>query len=416
MSALVPIRTVVCRRVPATSRKLLAQNAPERGVLVLTATSANEGLAPITRSLLEAMGKDPNLTGGATCSTRYGWPLLSPWLLALGIREVVIDEAQLLPPKVLEELIVLGVGLGIRLWLVVHRPLGEFFPAVLDAWPTEEATTEDLALVLASSGYPPCVVEAEPEVALFPSVPTSEFHYFRAHCRALLPPSEFATVDERYLRAAAETRVWLGSASQPLHAEAVARTLRSVLLDCGSPEEMLTVIRATAAVLLLADILVTCDAAGFIASVAGQGWYLVRRHPDWRALGGYRQPYRAAVCALVAAGLSLEQVAGVTCSAVTADGNRVVASQGGDVVAVSAGGVVHVRAQILSRKAQGADAGDLLFTTAAGAPATVRYLREASTEPTVEAGVELSSGRVSRRRPTPMQWASRLGIRIQSLG
>lgn len=414
MSGLVPIRTVVCRRDPATSRKLQHQNAPERGLLVLTGTPANQGLAPITRALLEAMGKDPQLTGGATCSTRYGWPLLPPWLLALGISEVVVDEAQLLPPKVLEELIVLVLGLGIRLWLVAHRPLGDTFPAVLAAWPTEEASTENLRHVLTRADDAPAGAATEPEVASYPSVPSSEFLLFRAHCRDLLSPDDFALVDDRYLRAAAETREWLKASDHPIHAEAVARELRSVLLDCGSPEEMLTVLRAAAAVLLLADVLLTCDAAGFMASVVDQDWYLVRRHPDWRALGGYRQPYRAAVCAMAAGGLSLEQIVALTCSDVDAAGIWVTPGHGRRIT-VPAGGVAHVRAQLLSRKAWGAEATDLLFLTAEGAPASVRYLREALTEPTVEAGVELSSGRVSRRRPTPMQWATRLGIRIQSL-
>jgi len=339
---------------------------------------------------------------------------LAPWLLALGVREVVVDEAQMLPAKVLEEMIVLVVGLGIRLWLVAHRPLGDTYPAVLAAWPTEEASTEDLDRVFVRADDAPVSGTTEPETFSYPAVPSSEFLLFRARSRDLLSPDDFAFVDDRYLRAAAETREWLDTASRPIHAEAVARELRTVLLDFGSPEEMLTVLRAAAAVLFLADILLTCDASGFKASVVDQDWYLVRRHPDWRTLGGYRQPYRAAVCAMAAAGLSLEQVASLTCSNVDAAG--IWATPGdGRTITVPAGGVAYVRAQLLSRKAQGAEATDLLFLTAEGAPASVRYLREALTEPTVEAGVELSSGRVSRRRPTPMQWASRLGIRIQSL-
>lgn len=415
MSTVHPVHTVVCRREPATSRGLLAQNAPERGVIVLTATPANEGLAPITRALLEAMGKDPQLTGGATCSTRYGWPLLAPWLLALGISDVVVDEAQVLPAKVLQELIVLVVGLGIRLWLVAHRPLGEDYPAVLAAWPAEDATTRELNEVLAVAVLPPGTAGGEPTRTVFPSVPATGFHRFRADCRDLLSASDFAIVDERYLSAADDARSWLVDAPRPLHAEAVARMLRKVLLDCSSPDEMLTVIRGSAAVLLFADILVTCGTDEFRAVVVDQPWYLVRRHPDWKALAGYRQPYRGAVCALAAAALPLGAMTELVCSEVANDGNWA-EDAAARRARVPNDGRVYVRAQLLARQDAGASGSDLLFMTAEGEPATVRYLREALTEPTVEAGVKLASGRVPSRRATPMQWAARLGIQIQSLG
>lgn len=411
MSVIEPVRLLVTRREPVGSRKLLASNAADRGVLVFSATPRNEGPAPVTRGLLEAMGKDPRLTDGATCSTRYGWPLLAPWLLGLDVAEIVVDEAQLLPPAVLQELIVLAAGLGIRLWLVAHRPLGEDYPAVLAAWPTVEATEEALAVALAAPRRVPEPPEVEEARRVIPVVPDSEFLFFRADCRDLLEPGQFAEVDQRYLKAAEDARTWFYGADGPVHAEDVARMLRAVLPECSGPDEMLTVIRASAAVLLLAGVLVTCDAAGLRATVVDQDWYLARRHPDWSALGGYRQPYRAAVCATTAAGFSLDRTAGLVCSEVACDGSWV--GSGGSRVAIAPAGRSFLRCQLLARKESGAGPEDPLFVTAEGAPASVRYLREALTEPTVEAGVELATGRVSRRPPTPGQWAARLGIRIR---
>jgi len=381
-------------------------------VLVLTGSPANEGLAPITRALLEAMGKDPQLTGGATCSTRYGWPLLPPWLLALGITDVVVAEAQMLPAKVLEELIVLITGLGVRLFLSAHRPLGEYYPAVLEAWPTEDATAAELEALL-NRPNAPAAVDPDPGMrSEFAAVPDSEFLFFRADCRDHLAAEDFLIVDGRYLRAAADMRNWLGGRTDPLHAEDVARMLRFELLDCSGPEEMLTVLRASAAVLLLAGVLVGCDAQAFRVAVESEGWYLASRGRDWSALAGYRQPYRAAVCAVTVAGLSLEQAAGITCEQVAEDGTRLALGNERTLSIPEEGGV-YLRAQLLLRRADGAKASDKFFVTAEGEPASVRYLREALTEPTTEAGVELSVGRVSRRRATPMQWAARLGIRIR---
>ncbi len=109
----------------------------------------HDTLAPLSQDLLTAIG-NVGLTQGRMVGERH---LLRafPYLVDSGIRDLVVDDAQLLPEPVLDHLLTVCLAAAVRVWLLIEPPLLGAQPEMfqdrcggLTSWP--EATARWSAL------------------------------------------------------------------------------------------------------------------------------------------------------------------------------------------------------------------------------------------------------------------------------
>lgn len=210
--------------------------------------------------LLAAVGKNPETLAAERLGTT-AWNHARAWLAAAATSDLVIDRAHRLAAEQLGDLATLAAWLGCRVWLIWSGG-GELHAAF---------ATAHTAGVPAASILPdllrhllPLPPSTTPAVTRFEDrvLPTAEFTTFRAACRRLLSPREFAHVDQLYLEAASRADLWMrhqgGLREQGLQGfgGALAAWLRDVQLGPHThPGTALITLRATQAALFIRGVL-----------------------------------------------------------------------------------------------------------------------------------------------------------------
>jgi hypothetical protein len=406
------IKTLVLEHTTRGVRRLRGASNPDAGLVVAAVPPDLRRSYPLTWELLAGFGKQRDVSGTGRHED-MDWELVASWVLAHEVRDLVLVDAQWIPPRVFPDMIGLAAATGITLWLVAHAPLDDAYADTLNAWPTEAGHAAELASLVTRAYAPP----TDPLTPDYPRLPSDSYLTFRAEARRRLLPDEFALVDGRLLEAHRRAAKWF--ASQPRSAvdeDSVLAYARRRLHDCASAEEMLIEIRGLQVAAHHAEWLVSADLTRLVATSQNAAAAAVHSPHTWRRLRAYRQPYRGAACALVACELALESILEVRLSDVDADGGVVEAVRTGtaEQVQLPPGAEVYLRAQVYHRQIQGAGPDDPLFATEEG-PMRDRYLANAVRAAVTEVGVPLYSQQVERAEIDRKRWARRWGLAVQAL-
>lgn len=152
------------------------------------------------------------------------------------------------------------------------------------------------------------------------------------------------------------------------------------------------------------QLILTADSAASAAVTCPETWLRLR---------AYREPYRAAVCALAAAELGVEDMLELRLCDVEPDGSAV--AHAGARVELPAGSHPFMRAQLEVRHLEGAGLAEGLFVEAGGTPTRPRRLALALRSALVELGVAILSQQAVPARLDTTRWMKRWGISIQRL-
>jgi hypothetical protein len=218
----------------------------------------------------------------------------------------------------------------------------------------------------------------------YPRVPRADFPTFRAACRDLLSPPDFALVDARYVAAFAQAQERL---VQPTP-DSVGAYLRTELGACASADELLVVLRAIQAALFRAGWLLQVALGSFLALMEREPRLATRGDAAWARLRPYTDPLPGALTALRASGLDVADLPRVTVGAIAADGSAI--DYRGEHAPVEEPARVYLRAQRALRLTDGATSREPLFWRREGAISEVLALR-ALRRPMSQIGVALAS-------------------------
>lgn len=403
------IRQMVLEHTTAGVRRLRAATNPDRGLVVAGVPPDMRRSYPLTWELLEALGTMHGITGAGR-DEDLNWELVAAWLLAHDVEHLVLVDAQWLPPRLLPEVIGLATVTGTNLWLVAHIPTSDEYVAALATWPTTTADPRQLVQVVGDGLTPP---DLRPEPEDFPPLPADSYLTFRAEARRRLAPEQFAVVDRHLRDAYRAAGAWFSALEDgSVGEDAVLSYLRQRIERCACAEEIVVEVRGLQVAGHHAGWLVSADVDRLVATAQTAPAAAVWSPRTWRRLRAYREPYRGAVCALVARQLPLDAVSAVTLDDVAADGSVVTVD--GEQVDLPPGADLFLRAQVVYRRIQGATGPDLLFATEAG-PMATRYLADAVRAVLGDLGVALFSQQVERATIDPKRWARRWGLAVQAL-
>jgi len=278
------------------------------------------------------------------------WDLTRLWTQAENIRHLVVCDAHRLPPELWDELASLSAG---NLWMITHSETRSPRPTN-----TGRCTPAELL-----SQLPEPTPAEEPAVDDRVPLPHESFLTFRWACSQRLSPQQFTQIDSVYLEAYQQTRSWLAcrrSPDRPTRQE-VAGQLRAITATSRSSTETTVQLRAAQAAYFSDGVLLHLDnlnpsqqpdvpATGLNPLTATRLRRLVT--PTW-------------ACALAlthAGGLNTTTLARLQFGDVRADGHLLTIAD--QLIAVPAHAAGLVRAQLLARRQDGAEAPDPLLTHA----------------------------------------------------
>lgn len=174
---------------------------------------------------------------------------------------------------------------------------------------------------------------------------------------------------------------------------------------------MVTTVRAFQAAGFVHYWFVQVDLDTLLSSGADQLSALITNPETWRALRAYRQPYRAAVCVLAAAGLDLATIRTLPADVVSADFTRV--TVGEKTYRVPSGGEVFLRVQAIWRTLS--STSERFISTDTDAEFNPRGLPRILDAVARELGLIFSPGVLNRETNTAKQWRARHGLSVQPL-
>ena len=281
------------------------------------------------------------------------WDLTRLWTQAEDIRHLVVCDAQRLPPELWDELTALTAGAGRRLWMIVRNE-----PGAPQGRAAARCGPNDLLSKLPVAAVTDVTV-LDDQVLL----PQESFLTFRWACSQRLSPQQFAQVDAVYVETYQATSTWLQCRrwrDRPTRQE-VAGQLRAVTSTSRSSTETVVRLRATQAAYFCDGVLLHLDnahleqqpdvpATGLSPSVATRIRRLVT--PTW-------------ACGLAlthAGGLNTTTLARLQVGDLQDDGQ--VLTLGDQPVDIPAHAASLVRAQLLTRRHDGAEERDPLLTHA----------------------------------------------------
>jgi hypothetical protein len=145
-------------------------------------------------------------------------------------------------------------------------------------------------------------------------LPDDDFITFRAACRDLLSPTQFAAVDAALARdAAAATRALVPHArASTLTVEELSAWMLQEYDRCATIAEVQVLTRAAQVALFHAGWLLSIDLPRFLATAEAAPRRAQRSQAQWDELRIYRQPHRPLACALAGAGLSIVEMLNLT--------------------------------------------------------------------------------------------------------
>lgn len=108
-------------------------NRVDEGRIALRARVGIRRAASLARDILSCLGVDFDVTGAGR-NADQDFQLLSVLLVARGVADLLVDQAQELTEQVAAELALLCAGAGVRLWLVTHPPTRAVLDDLLADW------------------------------------------------------------------------------------------------------------------------------------------------------------------------------------------------------------------------------------------------------------------------------------------
>jgi hypothetical protein len=383
-----------------------ALNNPDAGVLAVRVPPGLVRGFALGGELLRGLGKDETLDG-VRHHTNDVWRHLRAWMLAHPIGDVLLYSAEHCRPTHLVSTAELVAAAGARLWLHTDGPPSKPLEPQMAAWAGQPQPFEQFAAFWKSRRLaPPALGDSRrDQAAPFPRVPREDFPTFRAACRDLLAPAEFARVDQRYVAAFRAAQQQLAEPTQ----EGVSGYLRGSVGVCASADELLIILRATQAALFRDGWLLRVALPSFLAIVEREPRAGTRTQGEWARLRPYADPLPGAITALRASGLEVSKLPSVTVGAIAPDGSSVRGRR--ETFAVERPAQIFLRAQRALRLGDGASGSAPLFWRRGAAISEVLALR-ALRRPVSELGVSLATATPH----TPSKgWLRENGITLQAL-
>jgi hypothetical protein len=224
----------------AVTAALLDAHDPAAGCVVVHPTPAVSSSSALARDVLLALGRPVGQLADERISTAgAAFKAAAAWMIADGVRCLIVLRAHLLSPGGWEQLIEAARCAGVRLVLVRHgldsRPeLDQLLDGV------EHHITKDAGEVLPVRAAPPRPLPGGAPAAELPRIPASDVHRFRADAWRCLPAADFARVDAVYGRGVEATCRWLSQHPDqaPQSGFATTRGLRAVFPPFLAPDEI----------------------------------------------------------------------------------------------------------------------------------------------------------------------------------
>lgn len=380
-----------------------ALNAPRLGRVAILARPGARHRASLTTDLLRALGISESVTG-VTRDDDLDWELLHIWLIAYGIRDVIVVGT--VAPEIVEDLALLTAGVGAEFWYITCPPRRDEQVEAIAAWTFHEQHWDDLpadwmadvSLELSSSLADDGVLTC---------LPDDDFTTFRASCRRLLTAEQFAWLDQRLLSHYAAAKAELAHPSE----QALAEWMLARYDSCATLADVQIMVRATQTALFHSGWLLTVDLHRLISAAEDAPRRAQRTPALWRRLAVYRQPHRSMACVCAAAGMSIEEMVTAPIQAIH-DGTIEV---GGRSFALEPGTEPFVAAMLALRELQGTADTDPLFAHPDGAPINGRAIADAISAARRDVGLTVTSRRLSRSRPKADRWTQRWGLLLRPL-
>lgn len=391
-------------------------HAPGQGRIEMAITPYPDNLRSVAADIHEALGKDFDASGTGRTANEL-WSRSQLWLVVTEARDLFVNHVEQLGPTQLTELIKLAVGAGVRLWLIDQATTTT--PArqrVLDRWPIIKLTTGDFRAHWSNAkpDNPPTGAIHAP----LPLVPLDDFLTFRAACHDILEPDQFKQVDAVFCQARARAQAWIADVN-PVTDDAIAALLRDLLEDAQCYSELLTRLRATQGVMLLAGWLMRVDpdllAATEESRVTFEPWVVA-------AIARYAAPRHAAAGALaVGTRLSPDSVTALNLG--DCDPERGVLQTARGTITLDQPGRPLLAALYYDRRLSGADDTDPLFAYSPGTGTrgetlerwTGRGLNDRLKVMERETGVLLASHWQRRVRENDRASNRRRGVKLERL-
>lgn len=324
---------------------LLPNTDPSTGIVTMTARPARRAYT-ISQALLQSLGTSEDVFGSGRRHDQ-DLLLLHAWLRAYDVTTVVIRHATNITDKtLLDNLMHICDAIGAHLALACDDTV----TTRLNDWVEERGGTihtghEPLLALIEEHARPGATVTPSAGVDFPQFLPRIDFYGFRARCRDVLTPAEFAALDSLYVTAFQEVR------ADPYGTvdEAVNR-LAAAIANHRTPGEVLTITRAAQAAMFTHGLLLKVDVPTMLNGVRDS------RHrrltpQEVRALRAYRTPWRSTAVVLRDADLTMDEIHAVTLDQVRPDGTI---SGFPDMLPLHPDALVYVRAQRAYRLSLGA--------------------------------------------------------------
>jgi hypothetical protein len=384
-----------------SAKSLLPNTDPATGVVTATGRPTRHAWA-VGQTVLAAMGVRLDLTGAGR---RHGedLELLTAWLTAHNVQVLVIRHAtNIANLEVLDDLLHVTTTTGTDLALTCDDTVGHH----LIDWVTERSGTIDtthqpLLRRLNEVRRDATVNETDTGMGTEGPVllPRVDFYKFRARCRDLLTPTEFAAVDARYVHVFRQVQ------ANPFASVTEASTrLTEAIEGSDHPGYALTTIRAAQAAMFTYGLLLKVNLDYFLNGVRD------REHrrltpTEVHALRAYRTPWRSAAVLLRDADLTRDQITSLTLGNVTVDGDLT----GVNHAPLLPQARLYLRAQRLFRTIHGATDADPFITEAA------RYVAQAQRRASADLNLPRTPTHEAADSRRCDRWQTNLGVSLLPL-
>lgn len=382
----------------------------DHGVAAITVRPGTRRVGWVAADLLAACGARRDVSGIGR-DEDVDVAVATARLSAHRVTDILVTDVGTLPGPVLTRLLRIAAAAGARLWLIADTAVDAPTAHVLTQWPVTPVARDDFDTLWAGHLADRSPPASPPTGDELPDVPAADFPCFRAMARDLLDADDFARVDAVYRAAHTATVGWL--ADHDPTEESVAAWLHTRLAAAPTAAHMTTVVRAAQAAAFTAGWFVQVDLVRLLAAADAPLAAAAADPVTWRRLRAYSDPHRAAVCALLAAGMDVTTQARLTVGDAAADGSHVVLN--GRRTDVHPDAAVFLRTLVARRRQLGAGNDDRLLTRRTGAPLSVRAAADVVTTAMRELGVALVSGQVLRNNPNALAWLVRRGVSIAPL-
>lgn len=366
--------------------------------------------------ILEGLGKDLDLQ--APVDHRDAWRLARVWLLAEGVRALIIIGAEQLPAAVWEDLVHVHRRIPMAAVVLVHhqpgqeRRLRQWLKGQSDVQAAEVAELRRWTDRYSARALQGTDCQRPSRRRAFPTVPDDEIPFFRASCRRLLDVEDFRAVDALYKGSYDSAHRWLKT-QHDLDEATVGEHLAQRTARMTLPEQI-TRLRGVQVAFLRCSWLLKVD----LEALAGA--HHTDRIPTLdddviAKLRAYTQPGPAAMAALVsAAGLSPAQLAMLNADQ-TATVWQQAAQHDCDPRRLPTPAGVFVHAHKVDRAMRGLPDDGPLFTSTAGRRLDPGEIRQQLRRITRETGLAFVSNWTPPTGQQHQFWMRRRGLTLQPL-